>query len=55
MKTSYKIGQRIQAYINCNNEIIDGIIVSIGIHKGRTAYNLDNNRFVYDSQIWGNY
>lgn len=47
----YKIGTKIQAYIEYSDEIIKGNIISIGTHKGKKVYDLDNGRFVYDSQI----
>ena len=53
--STYKIGQRIQVLISCSGEIFDGIIVNIGEHKGRKVYDLDNSRFVYESQILGAY
>jgi hypothetical protein len=52
---TYKIGQRIQVIISYSGEIFDGIIISIGEHKGRKVYDLDCNRFVYESQILGAY
>ena len=54
-KQHYKIGQKIQAYIDYANEIVEGTIIAISEHKGRLAYSLDNHRFVYHSQVWGSY
>jgi len=49
----FKIGQKIQAIII--HEILDGVIMGIGEHKGRKVYDLDCNRFVYENQIIGAY
>ena len=51
----YKVGQKIQGYIDYANEIIEGTITAIGIHKGKKVYSLDGGRFIYESQIWGSY
>ena len=53
MKTTVKIGDKIQCYIDYANEIFDGVVIGIGTHKGRKIYDLDNSRFVYESQILG--
>lgn len=53
MGTTYKVGQRIQAIIVYSGEIIEGVIIGIGTHKGKRVYDLDYNRFVYESQILG--
>ena len=52
---NYKVGQKIQAYIDYANEIVEGTITAVSVHKGRLSYSLDSNRFVYHSQIWGAY
>jgi len=52
--TTYKIGQRISVLISYSNESFTAVIVGIGEHKGRKCYDLDNGRFVYESQIVGN-
>jgi hypothetical protein len=49
----YKAGQRIQAYIFCSNEILEGVIEHVGTHKGRVTYSIGGNRFVYHNQVWG--
>ena len=60
MKTTtnkFKTGQKIQAIIV--TEILNGIIIGIGLHKGRLVYDLDtgygHGRFVYENQILGAY
>ena len=51
--TTYKVGQRVNVVISYSNESFNAIIIGIGEHKGRKCYDLDNGRFVYDSQIVG--
>ena len=49
----YRNGTKIQAIII--DTIIDGVIIGVGVHKGRIVYDLDNSRFIYGSQIIGAY
>jgi hypothetical protein len=54
MKTQdFKIGMRIQCMITYSGEIIEGVIIGFGYHKGNPVIDLDCNRFVYLSQVIG--
>ena len=53
--TYYKIGQRVNVLISYSNESFNAVITGVGEHKGRKCYDLDNERFVYESQIVGSY
>ena len=43
------IGQTIIALVA--NKTIEAKVIGIGYHKGRLVYDLDNQRFVYASQV----
>lgn len=53
--SNYKVGQRVNVVISYSNESFNAVIIGIGEHKGRKCYDLDNGRFVYESQIVGIY
>lgn len=51
----YTNGTRIQAIIGYTGEIIEANVIGVGTHKGRRIYDLDNCRFVYESQVLGSF
>lgn len=50
-KNSYRIGDEVLCHIAYANETFTAKIIGIGTHKGHRVYDLNNERFVYESQI----